>query len=278
MAATLRRHDLALYAGGLTFYAAIAVVPLLLLGVYLSGLLLGAERVVTLGVRLVAYVPDRLELRAIVTTLFEVGPRLAPLAVVAALLPATTYGEGLARAFDRLGEADDGRPALRGRLRALPLVASLPLVVMAGLFAVTVLPGGLGLGQGARALGIYATFWVGWVSSALLVAVVYRAFAPGPLGALALGWGAASTGSFLSGMSLGWVLVLSLDLEFARAYAGSDAITTAVLASLYLFCVQLVVLVEYVLTLQLAVRAGHPLAGKLPAAEQPEAIAAAVRS
>lgn len=252
VARALRDHDLALYAAGLTFYAAIAVVPLLLIAVFLTALLVGDDTVTALGGRLAGYAPENLGLAAALEWLAAVGPNLGIASVLAALLPATTYGEGLARAFDRVAEREARAPGLLGRLRSLLVLPALPLVVTLGLGGVAVLPDLLGSGTGARVLGVYATFWIGWVSSSALVALVYRTFSEDRLPARALFWGTASTGSFLTGMSLGWVLILELGVQVGQAYGGSIPIATAVLASLYLFLVQVVLLVGYVLTLRLA--------------------------
>lgn len=261
VARSLRGHDLVLFAAGLTFYAAIAVVPLLLIAVYLAGLALGEETVSRLGNDLAEYAPENLGLAAALRSLADVGPRLGFPALLAALIPATTYGDGLARTFDGLADRAEGRArSLRGRLRSLLLLAALPPVVMVGMLAVTVLPDLLGFGTGARLLGVYATFWLGWISSSGLLAVIYRAFTPAGLSARALFWGTASTGSFLTGMSLGWVLFLDFDVAIGQAYGGSTAIATAVLAAVYLFGVQIVLLVGYVATLRLDERAGHPFA------------------
>lgn len=248
----LRGHDLALYAAGLTFYASIAVVPLLLIAVSLTTLLVGDDTVTALGARLADYVPENLGLAAALEWLTRVGPDLGVASVLAALVPATTYGEGLARAFDRVARREQRAPGLRGRLRGLLLLPALPLVVTLGLGGVAVLPDLVGSGGGAQALGVYATFWIGWVSSSALVALVYRTFSEDRLPGRALFWGTASTGSFLTGMSLGWVLILELGVQVGQAYGGSVPIATAVLASLYLYLVQVVLLVGYVLTRRLA--------------------------
>jgi membrane protein len=261
----MRGHDLVLFAAGLTFYAAIAVVPLLLIAVYLAGLVLGEDTVGRLGSELADYAPENLGLADALRALADVGPRLGILSVLAALVPATTYGEGLARTFDGLADRAHRRGrGVRGRLKSLLLLAALPPVVAAGTLGVTVLPDLLGFGPAARVLGVYATFWLGWISSALLLAVVYVAFTPDPLGWRSVFWGAASTGSFLTGMSLGWVLFLQFDVAVGRAYGGSTAIATGVIAAVYLFLVQIVLLTGYVLTLHLAVRGGRPLGPVLP--------------
>lgn len=258
----LRGHDMWLLAGGLTFYAGIAVVPLLLLALYLAGLVVGPETVRTLTLDLVRRAPEQLGFAEGLEALADVGPSLGLTAALAALVPATTYGEGLVRAFDRLGDRGrtEGR-VWRGRLRSFALLALLPALVMVGLLATAVLPDLLVGGAAGRALGLYVTFWIGWISSSLLLALTYRAFVPEPLGARALFWGAASAGSFLTGMSLAWVALLGTGIDVGRAYGGNQTVAAVVLASIYLFLVQIVTLVGYVLTLRIAARGGHPLAG-----------------
>ncbi len=241
-----------LYAAGLTFYAAIAVVPVMLLGVFLTGRVLGHELVERLMLRLAAYTPESLGLRAGIQSLGTVGPRLGVASLLAALVPATSYGEGLVRAFDRLGGRNQRAKGLRGRLLCLVLLPVLPVVVLAALGAVAVLPDLLGPGRAARLLGVYATFWVGWLTSGTLLALLYRAYTPRALGPAPLFWGAAATGSFMSGMSLGWVLVLRFGVDVGLAFGGSTLLGTLVLSSVYLFLAQTAVLVGYVLTLVLA--------------------------
>lgn len=248
----VRRHDLMLYAAGLTFYAAIAVVPLVLLAVAAAAALVGPDRVAELGERFASYAPRNLGAAAAISALADVGPRLGPLAALVALVPATSYGEGLVRVFDRLDEDDDApRKGLRGRLLSLVLVAVLPVVVLVGLGAVAVLPGALGLGEGARLLGLYATFLVGWLTSSAVCAVLYRTFPRHAVRGRALAWSSAATGSFLTGMSLGWVLVLELGIDVGAAFGGSRELGTLVLVGVYLFLVQVVLLVGYALGVEL---------------------------
>ena len=76
VARQVRRHDLPFYAAGLTFYAAIAVVPLLLVAWFVTSLALGDEVVRTLTLALAEYAPTSLGLRKGVRSLGEVGPRL----------------------------------------------------------------------------------------------------------------------------------------------------------------------------------------------------------
>jgi membrane protein len=261
----IRRHDLVFYAAGLTFYAAIAVVPLLLVAWFVTSLVLGDEVVRTLTTALAAYAPTSLGLREGVRSLGEVGPRLGIASFAAALVPATSYGDGLVRAMDRVAERDRRAKGLRGRLLALVFVASLPPVVMAELGAVAVLPGALGFTGRFNLVSVAVAFVVGWLSAGLLVGVLYRAFSPRPLAAGPLALGAALTGSFLSGMSLTWLFLLRFGVDVGAAFGNSDLLGTVVVAAVFLYLVQVVLLGGYVLTLVLASRSvgpvvpGHPV-------------------
>ena len=78
----------------------------------------------------------------------------------------------------------------------------------------------------------------------------------GPLAAGPLALGAALTGSFLSGMSLTWLFLLRFGVDVGIAFGDSDLLGTVVVAAVYLYLVQVVLLGGYVLTLVLAGRTG----------------------
>ena len=248
----VRRHDLVFYSAGLTFYAGIAVVPLLLVTWFVTSLVLGDELVRTLTTALAEYAPTSLGLRQGVQSLGEAGPRLGIASFAAALVPATSYGDGLVRAMDRVAERDRRAKGLRGRLLGLVFVASLPPVVMAELGAVAVLPGALGFTGRFNLASVAVAFVIGWLSASLLVGVLYRAFSPRPLRLGPLALGAALTGSFLSGMSLTWLFLLRFGVDVGVAFGGSDLLGTLVVAAVFLYLVQVVLLGGYVLSLVLA--------------------------
>jgi len=256
----VRGHDLALYAAGVTFYAAVGVVPLLLIALYLAGLVVGPETVRMLAEELAALLPMNLGAQDAARTLARAGSTLQPLAALAALVPASLYGEGLVRAFDRLSvRGDRGRRSLRGRLGSLVLVAVSPLLLLAGLSASSGLVRLLGTGTGPRLLGVYLAFLVGWLSISLLLALAYRGLAPERPGRRALAWGALGTGSVLSGTCLGYVLFLGIRLPVGEAYGGAVPVAAAAVSGLWLYLLHALVLLGYVTTLCLASRRGHPL-------------------
>jgi hypothetical protein len=162
------------------------------------------------------------------------------------------------RAMDRVAERDRRAKGLRGRLLALVFVAALPPVVMGELGAVAVLPGALGFSGRFGLASVAVAFVVGWLSASLLVGVLYRAFSPRPIRARPLALGAALTGSFLAGMSLTWLFLLRFGVDVGIAFGGSDLLGTVVVAAVFLYLVQVVLLGGYVLSLVLARTAPGP--------------------
>ncbi len=250
-----------LYAAGVTFYLGLALLPLLLVTVRLAALIVGPRTLDGLGGSLAGLLPDNLGARAGVDSLLRAGSRLPWTALLAALLPASFYGEGLRRAFDRFarrtGSAVAG-PVWRGRLLLLVSFGGSPLLLLAALTAASRISWALGTGTGPRLLGIYLAFLTTWVELTLLLVFAYRAIAPTRPGIRALLWGAASTGSFLAGMLLGFLLFLRVPLNLGTAYGGFWRVGWAAAVGGWLLALHVVVLTGYVLTLRLDARGGHP--------------------
>lgn len=151
----LRGKDLALHAAGVTFYGAIAVVPLLLLAGWLATVLVGEERVLGFAQTLGQALPSTLGAGEVASEIIARASELGVLGALLALLPATLYGEGVWRSYASLSGAPDTRGARRGRLAVLPVLAAAPLLLL-GVLAVTPLLAELvGSGPGSTALGVY---------------------------------------------------------------------------------------------------------------------------
>lgn len=259
VAGRVRGHDLPLAAAGVTFYATVGLVPLLLLSLYLAGLLVGEGTVRRLAEGLTMLLPDQLGAQEAARFLAQSGTSMSPLAALAALVPASLYGEGLVRAFDRFTDGTTRRRSLRGRLGSLVVVSMSPVLLLGGMGAASALTSAVGEGLPGRLLGIYFAFLVGWLAITPVLAFAYRGLSPERPRTRALLWGAAGTGSFLSGTSLGFVLFLSLGLDLGGAYGGSLVLATAAASVGWLFLLHAIVLLGYVTTLSLQARGGHPL-------------------
>jgi membrane protein len=254
-------RDLALIAAGLTFYAGIAVVPLLVVAFGLTSALTSDERVVQLSARLADVLPDQLGAPAALARLVDAGVHVDLLGGVLALLPMSLYGEGLRRALLRFSRGRDPFTSWRGRLLALPLVVLTPVLLYPLLLAVQVMgrladTGGAAAAVGQVAVGYYSVLF------ALTVPLVwgFRVVAAGRLRWSAVVVGAFFTAACLSGFLQGFVLFLSLPLDLGAPFGGLTVVGGVVALGLWLFLLHLVVLGGWLLTQALDDRltAGRP--------------------
>jgi membrane protein len=255
----VRGHDLPLCAAGVTFYATLGLVPLVLLALFLSGQVAGEGMVRRLAGGVTRLLPDEQGARSAARFLSVSGTSMGWLAAATALLPASLYGEGLVRAFGRFSDGARRARSLHGRIGSLVMVSMSPGLLLAGLGASRALSSALGDGLGSRLLGVYFAFLVGWLTITPVLVFAYRTLSPERPCTRALLWGGAGTGSFLSGTCLGFVLFLSLGLDFGGAYGGSLGLATAAAAIGWIFVLHVIVLVGFVTTLALDDRGGHPL-------------------
>jgi membrane protein len=245
----LQGRDLALIAAGLTFYAGIAVVPLMVLAFAMTAALTSADRVQTLGNRLADLLPAELGAPDAVTALVEAGIGLSPLQAALALLPMSLYGEGLRRALLRFSSRREGLTGWKGRLAALPVLLLAPLVLYPLLLTVPVMAdlaedGGLGPTLGRVAIGFYS------VLAALTVPLAwgFRVVGAGRVRWSALAAGALFTAACVSGFLQGFVLFLALPLDLGAPFGGLDVVGGVVALGLWLFLLHLVVICGWLAT------------------------------
>jgi membrane protein len=245
----LRGRDLALIAAGLTFYAGLAVVPLLVVAVALTARLTSPETVRELGARLAELLPGAVGAPAAVERLLGAGLGLDLLGGLLALLPMSLYGEGLRRALLRFSGRRESMTAWRGRLLALPLLLVTPLLLYPLLLAVEVMAdlartGGTAATVGRVAVGFYS------VLAALTVPLLwgFRVVAGARVGRRALLVGVPLTAACLSGFLQGFVLFLSLPLDLGAPFGGLGVVGGVVAVGLWLFVLHLVLLGGWLLT------------------------------
>lgn len=113
--APTRSHDLALCAAAVTFHATVGLVPLLLVALFLAAQVAGESMVRMLADGLTGLLPDELGAGEAARFLASSGTAMSPLAALAALVPASLYGEGLVRALDRISARPGRRRSTRGR-------------------------------------------------------------------------------------------------------------------------------------------------------------------
>ncbi|MFD6751888.1 YhjD/YihY/BrkB family envelope integrity protein [Micromonospora gifhornensis] len=250
----VRGRDLSLHAAAITFYGAIAVVPVALLAIWLTTLVAGADRVRRLTSYAVEALPDAIGAPHAVAALVEAGVGLTPWLALAAVLPASLYGEGLRRAFVSVAapRSDEHLIGWRGRLLLLPLLAPAPALLLAILLALPTTTGLVRQGGWAGALGVVLSFLAVWLVLTPVLLWVFRVVgraSPDWLSALLVG---SFTAANLSGFLHGFVLFASLPLDLGVPFGGLDEVGAAVAVLLWLYVFHVIVLAGYSATLALS--------------------------
>lgn len=247
--ARLRGRDTALIAAGLTFYAGIAIVPLLVLSFGLTAWVTSGTTVRSLADRLAEVLPAELGAPDALARLVDAGVTLGVLEALLSLLPISLYGEGLRRALLRFSPGHDRFTAWRGRVLALPLVVVAPLLLYPLLLT------GRELADLAERPGAWAAvggFAVGYYSvlAALTVPLVwgFRVVAAGRVRWAAVLVGALLTAACLSGFLQGFVLFLALPLDLGVPFGGLVVVGGAVAVGFWLFLLHLVVIAGWLFT------------------------------
>lgn len=231
--ARMREEDVLLPASGLAFYGLISTAPLLIVSVWVVSLIMGDSRIQQLSQQVKDAAPPGIGLGSLIQQVAGEGTRLGLGAVVAALWPATAYGSGLARGFERLHHSDGGEhPGLRGR--GLAILVILPMFVLgvlsAAFFGTTLLRDGIT----ATILGPVLALLFGFGAAFVGTAVIYAIF---PIHRLR--WGdllraAVLAAVLIAVLSLLFVLYLNLGANFEDNYA-SSTIAGMVLLGVWLF-------------------------------------------
>lgn len=249
VANTVRGRDLALAAGGMTFYAGIAVVPWLLLAVggaaLLSSPALAAERLADLR----ALVPAAMGAPPVWDALVAAGLALGPWGALVTLFPASFYGEGLRRACLRLDPRPDRFTGWRARLALLPLAAAVPFLALGVLAAAPLLADLARTGGVAATLGqVVVAFHVSWVAVGVVLSWAFGAVAPGRPRPVALLLGAFGTSAVVCGFLQGFLLFLALPIDLGVPFGGLAVVGGVVAVGLWLFVLHLLLLVGWVAT------------------------------
>jgi membrane protein len=244
----LRGRDLSLHAAAVTFYAGIAVVPVALLAIWITGLIAGAERVRRLTGHTIDALPDAIGAPRALSALIEAGLHLTPMLALASLLPATLYGEGLRRAFVSLRDPGEALVGWRGRILWLPLLAASPALLLALFLALPVTSGLWVRGGWYAVTGVVLSFFAAWLVLTPVVIWVYRGIAPGRPEWLATVLVGSFTAANLSGFLHGFVLFCSLPLDLGLPFGGFTEIGGTVAVGLWLYLFHVILLAGYAAT------------------------------
>ncbi|MGY6500395.1 MAG: YihY/virulence factor BrkB family protein [Acidimicrobiales bacterium] len=240
-----RESEILLYAGGLAFYALISIAPFVVIGFWIAGAIVGEEGLSELGDNLDEIAPSGATPSNVIDTLAQVGTGAGLGALAAALWPATAYGSGLVRAFDRISHKPKQTvQGLRGRAKALLFLVLLPAFVLGGL-ASSYLAASLLDGSGPMlVLGWALALVAGFVAALVVTFVMYQVFGPGRLPMVATVQGAAAAAGALALMSLGYVVYLGQGADFEERVAGSG-LASVVLLALWLYLANIIVLLGF---------------------------------
>jgi membrane protein len=242
----LRGRDLALWAAGITFFAALAVVPVLLLALRGAAGLFGSDLVVD-GARLLGEsLPDAQ----------RPGPALELLAASAldaswwvlasALLPASLYGEGLRRGLAQLaGEPAGAKTGWLGRLGFLPVIAAAPLLMAAALAVAPWVAPRYREGGWSAVWGVVVSFHVDWVALSVAIALVFLATGPSALSRAQAVVGGFAVGAVLTGFLHGFLLFLAIPVDWAFPFAGLRVVGAVAALGLWTYLLHLVLLLGY---------------------------------
>ncbi|MGC4793677.1 YhjD/YihY/BrkB family envelope integrity protein [Micromonospora saelicesensis] len=250
----VRGRDLSLHAAAITFYGAIAVVPVALLAIWLTALVAGADRVRRLTSYAVEALPTAIGAPRAVEALVDAGVGLTPLLALASLLPASLYGEGLRRAFVSVAapRSDEHLVGWRGRLLLLPLLAPAPALLLSILLALPLTTRLVRQGGWFGVLGVVLSFLGVWLVLTPVLVWVFRVVGPAsPDWLSTLGVG-SFTAANLSGFLHGFVLFASLPLDLGVPFGGFDEIGGGVAVLLWLYLFHVIVLAGYSATLALS--------------------------
>ena len=245
----MRGRDLAAVAAGLTYFAALGVVPWLLLAVWGAALLTSPETVGAYLADLRLLVPPEMGARPVYDALVRAGLDLGPWGALVTVLPATFYGEGLRRACLRLSPRRDRFTGWRARLSLLPLVLVVPVLAL-GVFAGAPLLADLARTGGflATAGWIVVAFHLSFVALGVVLAWGFGIVAPGGPRWRATLIGAFGTAAVLAGFLQGFLLFLALPIDLGIPFGGLDVVGAAVAIALWMFVLHVLLLTGWAAT------------------------------
>ena len=235
-------HDITLIASGLAFYALISFAPLAITALWIAGLILGDERIRRFGIELKALAPSALGIDTALQEAAAQGTSLGLPAAITAIWPATSYGSGLTRAFDRLSAEDRSMPGIWGR--AFVVLALLPLLTAGALAASYLGTTILGVDDVRSPAGLLGAVAGGFVITAAVLALIFRVLPPKRLAAGQVVRASVIAAAGTSLLSLGVWIYLVYGSDFEEHYATS-ALASVVLVGIWLYLSNALILLVY---------------------------------
>jgi membrane protein len=238
-----RGQDILLFASGMAFYALISIVPLTIFAAWVAGLIVGDHRIHSFANELKRVAPKSVDAGGLVTRVATLGTSLGVPALITALWPASSYGAGLRRSFDRLGPRNPKEPkGLKGR--GLALIVLLPLFVAGSIVASYAGTAIVGKGTLSAILGVILALVLGFVVTAVAAGLIYRIFPPVPMGFRSILHGTIWSAATISVVSLAFVAILSTTSNLSQHY-GTSGVALVIMLGLWLFLANGLLLVGY---------------------------------
>lgn len=235
-------HDIMLIASGLAFYALISFAPLAITALWIAGLILGDDRIRRFGAELKALAPSDLGIDTALQQAAAQGTSLGLPAALTAIWPATSYGSGLTRAFDRLSAEDRSMPGIWGR--AFVVLTLLPLLTAGALLASYLGTTVLGVAELRSVVGLVGALIGGFAVTAAVLALIFRVLPPSRLPWSEIVRASVIAGAGASLLSLGVWLYLLYGSDFEEHYATS-ALASVVLTGVWLYLSNALILLAY---------------------------------
>ncbi len=244
VASSFRDDDVLLLAAGLAFYALVSVAPLVVIALWATSGIVGDDAVKQTGEELRRLAPGKLGLDKAFEDVANACAGIGVWAVLAALWPATAYGAGLVRAFNRLSRRSPQLPGLRGRALTFVLMAALQVVVLAGLVLVLVGPRLTARSDVARAAGWVYAVALGFLAVAAMTGLIYKVFVPDDVSWRGILKGAVAVAAGVTLLSVAYALFFRLGANFEQRFA-SSGLAAVVLLAVWLFLANTLLLLGY---------------------------------
>jgi membrane protein len=226
-----RGQDILLYSAALAFYAMVSVIPLTILVMWILSVILGDQRTHQLAEEIRRVSPENIGADQ---ALERVASQAGIASILTALWPATAYGSGLERAFDRLGpKADRSLGGLRGwGMFLLVILPTFILGSLIGSFLGTVALGTDGL---ASIVGFVLALATGFLAASVGLVLIYRIFPPKRLSGRQILVATLVGAAGISVLSFLFILFVALGANFQEHYATSG-LAGLVLLAVWLSC------------------------------------------
>jgi membrane protein len=239
----LRHEQAVLDAAGLAFYALVSAGPAVVVAMWVTGLVLGEERLHRVADQVGRIAPQELGADRALRGVATQGTTAGVAAVLLALWPGSAYGSGLVRAFDRASDRRDRRrtPFL-GRVLAVTLL--LPMLALGSVALAYLGATALGDEPLAAVAGIPLALASGFAGAIVVSAVVYRVFPPDRMSWSEVWRASAIAAGGSSVASVVLVAFVSLGADFEEHYA-SSGLAAVVLLAVWLFVSNLFLVVGY---------------------------------